>query len=970
LSPYLFVALFGLLLASSPARNPELWAHLAAGRALLHGALDRVSPTWLYDVVSYALFATVGGTGLVAVKAGLVAALAVVLLRLSRTGAGWLIPAVCVVLALLAVGSRVPLAPATVSCLLLAIAARQAWQSAPARAVWPGWRSVALFAVWGATDRWFILGLGVVALIRVGRWLDDRAVGGRGLLRVLGAVAILAAAAAANPAHWNAFPLPDELGTATVALPEVASPFGRTYLSTLGGSPAALAFYPLLGLGLVSFLLALPQWRWQWFLPWAGLVVLAVLRVRAVPFFAVVAGPVLAWNLQDFFARRPRPDFTPRGRAVGTALTSVLAAAFLVCAWPGWLQRPPFEPRRWAVELPAGLEQAAAAVRHGRLERAWPPDTRTLHLAQDTAAAFAWFCPEDDGVRDPQLAAAVVDDPRAGADERLAEAEVGRVVVHVADRGLPRKALTRLLADPDRWPLLHLQGGVAVFGRRDPTRAGGSDPLSERELDLDRLGFRPMDGDKAPPVPQPVGRPWWEAFRKPAPPPTGDRDQAAVLLLKAELVRAVAPARHLAEWEADQLAALTAAAAGWAGLAAAADAAVRLTVFRPPVPGPGESVAPITRFTFDSQRVFALARDDAPLGVLYAAVRAARRAVSANPDDASAHLLLGQCYLRLLTVTRERVWALRLPQLAQLRQAQASAALNRAVRLNPDLARAHLELGRLYQRLGCLDLALVELRAYRAAAGRAGADEGRESVPDAELDALSRLVDRQRAEFASESTRARAADRAQRAAQRGLVGEARTILLELDVSAFGSEGAELELDLLLRTGRAEDVRDWSAAELKEALGSARYHWLRTQALAALGEYAAADAELTEWSGQEGPDPARTSAVFAALTGQALLDEQPAGVGLPALFARARARSAFGTEVRQGVTELAERANVAVLRGLLALEAGEAERARTVLRAALACSPDGPAGGGLDFKGQPVAREALGLLQQDGPRWSR
>src|SRR5579884_1228239 len=74
----MFVAVFGLLLASFPARNPELWAHLAAGRALLRGAPGRVSPAWLYDVVSYGLFVSVGGAGLVAAKAGVVAALAVV----------------------------------------------------------------------------------------------------------------------------------------------------------------------------------------------------------------------------------------------------------------------------------------------------------------------------------------------------------------------------------------------------------------------------------------------------------------------------------------------------------------------------------------------------------------------------------------------------------------------------------------------------------------------------------------------------------------------------------------------------------------------------------------------------------------------------------------------------------------------------------------------------------------------------
>src|SRR5262249_13776530 len=156
----------------------------------------------------------------------------------------------------------------------------------------------------------------------------------------------------------------------------------------------------------------------------------------AVPFFAVVAGPVLAWNLHDVFARWPRPAFSPWRRAIAAALAPVAAAALLLAAWPGWLQHPPFEPRRWAVETPAGLEQAAVAVRRGPAERAWPPGTRTLHLSRDTAAAFAWFCPEDDGILGPGL------EP----------AHVGRVVVHSAQRGPSRVALTRLLADPDRWP--------------------------------------------------------------------------------------------------------------------------------------------------------------------------------------------------------------------------------------------------------------------------------------------------------------------------------------------------------------------------------------------------------------------------------------------------------------------------------------------------------------------------------------
>jgi hypothetical protein len=965
----LFVALFGLLLASFPARNTELWTHLTAGRTLVRGDIERVSPTWLYDVVSFALYQTVGGFGLVAVKAAVVGGLAVVLLRLSRTGRGWLIPVACTVLAVLSVANRALLAPPTVSYLLLAVAVGGTWRTAWTGTLWPGWRLVGLFALWGNTDRWFVLGLAVVALIRVGRWLDDRSRGGKGLLRELGAVAVLTAAAAANPAHLTGFPLPTELGWGTTAAgavdlparPGVTSPFGRSYLAALGVTPATLAYYPLVGLGLVSFLLPRSRWRWEWFLPWVGLAGLSALQARAVPFFAVVAGPVLAWNLQEFFARRPRPSVGPPVRFVAFALTAVLAAAFLAAAWPGWLQRPPFEPRRWAVQLPAGLEQAAAAVRRGYVERAWPEGSRTLHLARDTAAAFAWFCPEDDGVLDPQLAAAAAggDNAGAGADERLAAAGIGRVVIHAADQGVPLAALTRLLADPDRWPLLHLQGGVVVFGHRGPTRAGHPDPYHGRELDLDRLAFRPDEGEKAPPTPAALRR-WWDVFWRPALSPTGDREQAAVLLLKAEVLRGSAPVRHLAEWEMVQEVALAAASAGWTGPGAATDAAVRLTVLHPPVPEGGRELPPITWFTFACQQPFVLARDDAPPGLLYAAVRAARRGVSADPDDATGYLLLGRCYLWLLTDTRERFWALRFPQLAPLRQAQASAALNRAITLNPGLAQAHLELGGLYRQVGYLDLALTHLKAYRDITRRAGDAEGRRTVTDADLADLAGAVDRQLAAFAPESSRARAVDRARAALTRGLAGEARTILLGLDVAAFGAEGAELELDLLLRTGRAHDVRDWTAAEIKESLGPVRFHWLRTQALAALGEYAAADAELIELAGEEGPT--RAANLFALVTGRAVLDEQPAGVGLPALVWRALARSEFRSAVQQVTARLAARADADVFRGLLALEAGEVDRAREVFRAALANSANSLAGGGLDFNGRPVAHGALDLLR--------
>src|SRR5262249_39069076 len=103
----LVVLLAGLafMLASFPAPNRDLWLHLAHGRAVVQNpsvvAGDvAVATSWLYDILTYGLFEVAGGVGLVLAKAVLVVVLALVLLQLSRTGPGWIVPVACTALAL------------------------------------------------------------------------------------------------------------------------------------------------------------------------------------------------------------------------------------------------------------------------------------------------------------------------------------------------------------------------------------------------------------------------------------------------------------------------------------------------------------------------------------------------------------------------------------------------------------------------------------------------------------------------------------------------------------------------------------------------------------------------------------------------------------------------------------------------------------------------------------------------------
>src|SRR5262249_5355558 len=137
---------------------------------------EREFQPWLYDLAVYAMYSVVGGTGLVIVKAMLVAGLAVVLLRVGRTGPGWLIPVVCTVLAILAISTRVPLRPVVASYFLLALtmwllcAPRAA--PVPTSAIRPPWPFLLIFIVWVNVDRWFVVGLAIVALAWLGQAAD------------------------------------------------------------------------------------------------------------------------------------------------------------------------------------------------------------------------------------------------------------------------------------------------------------------------------------------------------------------------------------------------------------------------------------------------------------------------------------------------------------------------------------------------------------------------------------------------------------------------------------------------------------------------------------------------------------------------------------------------------------------------------------------------------------------------------
>src|SRR5262249_14302772 len=133
----------------------------------------------------------------------------------------------------------------------------------------------------------------------------------------------------------------------------------------------------------------------------------------------------------------------------------------------------------------------------------------------------------------------------------------------------------------------------------------------------------------------------------------------------------------------------------------------------------------------------------------------------------------------------------------------------------------------------------------------------------------------------------------------------------------------------------KDVREWAKPELRDSLGASEYHWLRAQALAASGDYAAAQAECEHMRVlARGGEPGQARQAIAMLLAEALLDAQPGRAAWPELRRYYTGRLDVFGQIAALAQGMQEEATVNVLRGLLALEEGDAAEAEVAFKLAL------------------------------------
>lgn len=371
----LAVGAFLLYARSVPLGNGELWAELSSGRAGLAGGATE--PGWLGDALLYRAYAlgadAVGGPPLSRFEGGVAAlgllgwllalALAVAALAVYRLRGG------SIGLAAAALVLLVPVVPLLVGTPETKLLGRVAFLAllgllTPARSGWSAALLVpAVLVAWANLDGWFPVGVVLVGVVAVGRWIDDGGLSIKGaaapLLAGLGlGVAALAVATPAGPALFA-----DLAATWRHPALERFAPWQPMNFSDW--RPVHVAFLASLALLTVAPFACGRPFRAAELAPLFGFAV-AALVVQGVADFWFLLVPWLALPALRGLAERREWESEPA--PAWAALAGVLAVLFLLTLPVGWLLRGPTPAAQalrpdvpWAVALalraPDGLSK-------------------------------------------------------------------------------------------------------------------------------------------------------------------------------------------------------------------------------------------------------------------------------------------------------------------------------------------------------------------------------------------------------------------------------------------------------------------------------------------------------------------------------------------------------------------------------------------------------------------------------------
>jgi tetratricopeptide (TPR) repeat protein len=1021
------LVVFVALLTSFPVINADTWMYLRTGQMILDGSytfgvdpfcyttegLYWTNTGWLSDAVLYAVYSWGGGVGLSILRALIALATLLFLGGIGRRGGSRFVTVCMLGLAMIVLSHRLLMRTELWSFLFLSATLYILWRPASHAPrsglkakllgrhgrLW--WLLVPLFLLWANLDAWFILGPVCVAAVLAGEWMqsalsiapvrlerpDEKERSMLLLVLVCGVVATFA-----NPHTYHVWRLPGELssvalGTLKEYQPNLLidlSPFDfSVYLNRradprtswyrpAGVTVAEWAYYPLVLLSAVSFLLNRRKIVWARLLLWILFFGLSAWQARNAGLFAVVAGPIAVLNIQDWLRARfgEEPSLT-RGWVAAGQLGRVAALFVLVVLIGLMFYRPgesgtdvvERETRQglvhqrgylgWSLFVNESLRQSAETMHEWRSANRLPGRAYRLHWNEGPAYA-SFFDPGGQSFMDTRFglhSAATVDDqyrllqtleatrPDGAGAARDATLKtlfgkygITHIIVNAQAPVTRIDSRTRL---PVQVPLVELllddrdASGKSKWEQLDYTDGrtvilawtlweGWRDEHAPHWTTLQRLKYAP---DR-------------EAFRAPKRlPPAGGRAEARMVSSTAAWLSGDVYRRPLALdemiWHKAQAARAYDSLLGQTIQATSRYLTVPLGatlvgVPAPPLPWMSEGLtgaAPIL------------------------AVRAGRRALADNPRHADVHFELYRAYVSLQR-QEEMVAEARNPP----REVQMVAALRQSALLNPMEYQRQRELARWYFNHNVADLFMAHVQLAHEAFRRLLVEEGlvaqvlQEAGPE-ELDAkITQIISREiglpldrleprfrslRDNYTASAARQRdPIENAQQAIQLGLLDHARTeleravALMPVD-TAFtmrNNQAFRQLLEVYLNLGfSTEAILIFTRPDAAARLGEAAWYNFGSLVAAADGNYEQA---------------LRYRDRLDSLTRQAAINDLLEGTAAQTLGGQGEP---FGSifygmgSVIDGFDKQRQRADVLCISGLLALEAGLTERAAEYFR---------------------------------------
>jgi hypothetical protein len=564
---------------------------------------------WLYDLGTYLIY-QIDSSALVFVKALAITAAMGLLIAIRRPGQSLLPWAGFVVIAVVAAAPRFTLQPLIGSIFFLALTLFLVFRlNRPG-----SWRlPVAIgitFWFWANVDTWFILGPAALGLLLIGELIRTRVLTtstnqmAANFLDPLPDVSTLAralligiVACMLNPHHYHVWQIPFELTPPNVVATEPLfriyhySPLNRIFWTNegLGYNRNGPAYAALLGggfgvvlvciFGMFGLLrgpmtgLGLKQLPLSHAILWCGFALLSLLSLYTTPFLAVVTVPILASfmnarsrriTLGTWGDRRTRLLLT--GAAAWRMALVVAFLAFCASAWTGWLQPkntyPAFTRRvSWELEPDPALVEATGQIQQWREQGDLPADARGMITSVDLANYCAWYAPAEKvflngrynhhrlEIPDFVTVRAALELFPAGDDAGPSGQEPARRVMKeressylviaspVGDRQDLRERAALMIGELasawQRCAAWYLNGRAAIFGWRASPGTGKS-TFERLALDPVRLAFGPkverLPAGKAAPIPPPSD--WTDDFVRPPPRPAGPGVEEAIAWLR------------------------------------------------------------------------------------------------------------------------------------------------------------------------------------------------------------------------------------------------------------------------------------------------------------------------------------------------------------------------------------------------------------------------------------------------------